>query len=129
MIKKILKWTFLVLLFIFIAIQFYRPAKNKATGPFPNNIANKYPIPADVDTILKASCNDCHSNNTTYPWYAEIQPLRWWLDGHINEGKRGLNFDEYLSYFSRKSREKNAGIATSNNRIKAVIFFRPSCIK
>ena len=55
-------------------------------------------MPEDVKTILKASCYDCHSNNTMYPWYAEIQPVRWWLDGHINDGKRGLNFDEFLSY-------------------------------
>jgi len=102
MIKKILKWTFLVLLILFIAIQFYRPARNKATGPFANDITNKYSMPADVKTILKASCYDCHSNNTEYPWYAEIQPVRWWLDGHINDGKKDLNFDEYLSYSIRK---------------------------
>ena len=102
MFKKILKRTFLVLLVIFIAIQFYRPAKNKAMGPFANAIENKYPMQEDVKNILKASCNDCHSNNTVYPWYAEVQPVRWWLDGHINDGRRGLNFDEYLSYPIRK---------------------------
>ena len=102
MFKKILKRTFQVLLVIFIAIQFYRPARNKASGPFANAIENKYPMPADVQLILKTSCNDCHSNHTVYPWYAEIQPVRWWLDGHISEGKRGLNFDEYLSYSIRK---------------------------
>jgi len=98
MLKKILKRTFLVLLLAFIVIQFFRPTKNKATGPFANDIANKYPMPEDVKTILKASCNDCHSNNTVYPWYAEVQPVAWWLDGHIKDGKRGLNFDEFLSY-------------------------------
>lgn len=98
MIKKILKWTFFVLLFLFIAIQFYRPGRNKATGPFANDITNKYPMPEDVKTILKTACYDCHSNNTAYPWYAEIQPVRWWMDGHIGKGKRGLNFDEFLSY-------------------------------
>ena len=102
MIKKILRGTFWILLILFIAIQFYRPARNKATGPFANAIENKYPMPEEVKNILKASCNDCHSNNTVYPWYAEIQPVRWWLDGHTTDGKRGLNFDEYLSYPIRK---------------------------
>lgn len=102
MLKKILKRTLLILLVAFVGIQFYRPEKNKATGPFTNDIANKYPVPDDVKTILKASCNDCHSNNTLYPWYAEVQPVRWWLDGHINDGKKGLNFDEFLSYPIRK---------------------------
>ena len=111
MFKKILKRTFLVLLVIFIAIQFYRPAKNKATGPFANAIENKYPVPEDVQHILKASCNDCHSNNTVYPWYAEVQPVRWWLDGHINDGRRGLNFDEYLSYPIRKQYKRMEDIS------------------
>ena len=102
MIKKILRGTFWILLILFIAIQFYSPARNKATGPFANAIENKYPMPEEVKNILKASCNDCHSNNTVYPWYAEIQPVRWWLDGHTTDGKRGLNFDEYLSYPIRK---------------------------
>lgn len=102
MLKKILKRTLLVVLLAFIVIQFFRPAKNKATGPFANAIANKYPVPDDVKTILKASCNDCHSNNTVYPWYAEVQPFAWWLDGHIKDGKRGLNFDEFLSYPIRR---------------------------
>lgn len=102
MLKKILKRTLLVVLLAFIVIQFFRPTKNKATGPFANDIANRYPVPEDVKTILKASCNDCHSNNTVYPWYAEVQPVAWWLDGHIKDGKSGLNFDEFLSYPIRK---------------------------
>ena len=110
MIKKILRGTFWILLILFIAIQFYRPARNKATGPFANAIENKYPMPEEVKNILKASCNDCHSNNTVYPWYAEIQPVRWWLDGHITDGKRGLNFDEYLSYPIRKQYKRMADL-------------------
>ena len=60
---------FLILLFIaLIAIQFIRPAKNISEAAQPNNIATKYSIPADVQATLKASCYDCHSNNTKYPW-------------------------------------------------------------
>lgn len=110
MIKKILRWTLLILLIIFIALQFYRPARNKEAGPFAYDIENKYPMPADVKTILKAGCYDCHSNNTVYPWYAEIQPVRWWLDGHISDGKSGLNFDEFLSYRISKQFKRLADI-------------------
>ena len=98
MIKKILKWTFLVLLVAFIIIQFIRPKKNTSSEPSANAIENKYPIPEDVKSILKTSCYDCHSNNTVYPWYAEVQPFGWWLAGHISDGKKDLNFDEFLSY-------------------------------
>src|SRR5688572_12600667 len=91
MLKKIL----IFLLIAFIIIQFFHPAKNKASGAQPNYIGNAYAIPADVKHILSKACNDCHSNNTRYPWYAKVQPLHWWLDGHIRDGKKHLNYDEF----------------------------------
>lgn len=98
MLKKILKRTFQVLLLAFIVIQFIRPAKNKAEGLSNNDISKLYPVPEDVQSILKTSCYDCHSNNTIYPWYAEVQPVAWWLADHIKDGKKELNFSEFASY-------------------------------
>ncbi len=98
MLKKILKRTFQILLLAFIVIQFIRPAKNKAEGISNNDITKLYAVPADVQSILKTSCYDCHSNNTVYPWYAQVQPVAWWLNNHIQDGKRGLNFSEFASY-------------------------------
>ena len=97
MFKKILKNTALFLLAALVVIQFFHPKKNKAEGPQPNYIGNTFPIPEDVKSILTKACNDCHSNNTRYPWYAKIQPVHWWLNGHINDGKRGMNLDEYTN--------------------------------
>ena len=96
--KKFLKRFFLLLLLAFIAIQFFRPAKNISTVISANDITTKYALPQDVQTILKTSCYDCHSNNTVYPWYSNIQPVAWWLDDHIKEGKKELNFSEFASY-------------------------------
>ena len=93
MLKKI-GWTLLIAL---IAIQFIRPAKNQSSEPQPNAIQTKFPVSEPVASILKKACNDCHSNNTTYPWYSNIQPVYWWLNDHIQEGKRELNFDEYTN--------------------------------
>lgn len=84
-----------VLLIALIAIQFFRPERNKSEGPQPNYIGNLYPIPEDVKPILAKACNDCHSNNTRYPWYSNVQPVLWWLDKHIREGKKNINYDEY----------------------------------
>ena len=91
MIKKIL----LVLLFGLIVIQFIHPKKNISPGPQPNYIGNVHPIPQNVKDILVKACNDCHSNNTRYPWYTKLQPVHWWLNHHIKEGKEHWNFDEY----------------------------------
>src|SRR5207249_4489476 len=81
---------------------FFRPAKNKAEGMSPHDITTKYTVPDDVQKILQVACYDCHSNNTRYPWYAEVQPVAWWLDGHIKDGKHSLNFSEFAGYPIRR---------------------------
>lgn len=87
----------IVLLLALIVIQFFHPKKNKSAGAQPNYIGNNFGVPDDVKSILAKACNDCHSNNTTYPWYAKIQPVHWWMNKHIVEGKNHLNFDEYIN--------------------------------
>ena len=93
MVKKIL----LTLLVILVIIQFIHPKRNKAEGVQTNYIGNAYPISADVKVILDKACNDCHSNNTKYPWYCNFQPIDWWTNKHIRNGKKGLNLDEYTN--------------------------------
>lgn len=106
MLKKILKRTFQILLVAFIVIQFFRPAKNKAEVISKHDISTLYPVPENVLSILKTSCYDCHSNNTVYPWYAEVQPVAWWLDKHIQDGKKDLNFSEFADYRIRRQYKK-----------------------
>lgn len=102
MVKKIA----FVLLAGLVIIQFFRPARNVSTAATPNDISNKYAVPANVQEILRSSCYDCHSNNTSYPWYANIQPVTWWLQDHVAEGKGELNFNEFLSYTPKKAHHK-----------------------
>lgn len=106
MFKKIFKGLFYLLLLAFVIIQFFRPAKNKSEGTSKNDISTLYAVPQNVQDILKTSCNDCHSNNTVYPWYAEIQPVAWWLNSHIEDGKKDLNFSEFATYRIRRQYKK-----------------------
>ncbi|MEI6086293.1 MAG: heme-binding domain-containing protein [Bacteroidota bacterium] len=85
------------LLVILILLQAYRPAKNDSKK-LDNDISKSYVVPDDVKQIIAKACNDCHSNNTSYPWYSNIQPLRLWLDYHVNDGKKHMNFNEFNSY-------------------------------
>lgn len=95
--KKILRNFFLVLLGILVVMQFFRPAKNQSAEILATDISNHYAVPADVQSILSKSCYDCHSNNTQYPWYNNIQPVAWFLDNHVKDGKRHLNFSEFTA--------------------------------
>jgi hypothetical protein len=96
--KKILKVFLVIILIAFILIQFIRPTKNAGEEVAQNQITATHQIPDNVQQILKVSCYDCHSNTTYYPWYSKIQPVAWFLDDHIMEGKRELNFSTFTTY-------------------------------
>ena len=102
-----IKIVFLILLAVFVLIQFIRPDKNQSTSQkLTTDITGIYVVPNDVQTILKNACHDCHSNNTKYPWYVNIQPVGWFMAGHIKNGKKELNFNEYGTYSSKRQRNK-----------------------
>lgn len=108
-IKKIL----LATLFLLIVIQFIQPARNKSGRLLSTDISKVVSLPQDVQTILETACYDCHSNNTNYPWYTNIQPVGWMMARHIKEGKEELNFSEFGSYASRRQLSKLKAIANS----------------
>jgi len=109
--KKIL----LVLIVAFIAIQFVQPAHNKSEEVLPTDLANTLAVPNNIKIILQNACYDCHSNNTKYPWYSNIQPAAWMMARHIKNGKDKLNFSDFGSNTIRKQISKLKEIA---NQVK-----------
>lgn len=91
---------------VLVVIQFIRPPKNQAEGISENDISSSYGIPEAVHAILVEKCYDCHSNNTHYPWYFNIQPVGWWMNGHIDHAKEHLDFSEFKAYNDKKARHK-----------------------
>lgn len=102
MIRKAL----IIFAIIILVIQIFRPDKNISVSPSVNTIEEHYPLPKQIGTLLKSSCYDCHSNNTVYPWYSNVQPFAWWLSSHVTDGKQELNFDEFNSYDVKKKKHK-----------------------
>ncbi len=94
------------ILIVIVIIQFLRPTRNISTEASANDISLHYQIPAELHAVLKKSCYDCHSNNTQYPWYVNIQPIGWWLQSHVSDGKRHLNFSEFGTYSESKAKDK-----------------------
>lgn len=103
---KTVKIILLILLVAFVGIQFIPTERNQTdivpvtdfmlVNNVPNNIKNK----------LQVSCYDCHSNNTKYHWYNKIQPVAWFLEEHIKDGKKELNFSEWESLSNRRKASK-----------------------
>ena len=92
-----MKKLFLIVLAVFILIQFIKIEKNDSKNEM-NAISTVMEVPVEVNKIIQTSCADCHSNSTSYPWYSEIAPASWYLAQHIKEGKEHLNFSEWTTY-------------------------------
>ena len=103
---NLLKKILLTIVIVFIAIQFIRPAHNTSGQVLPTDITKTVNIPDKVLDVFKNSCYDCHSNNTRYPWYVNIQPMGWVMARHIKNGKKNLNFSEFGAYSKRKQANK-----------------------
>ncbi|MDC7999066.1 heme-binding domain-containing protein [Gilvibacter sediminis] len=114
---KILKKVLTLALVAFVVMQFFRVEKNEAQGDYLEAFVAETNPPTEVMETLKTACLDCHSNNTRYPWYAEIAPISFWLDDHIRHGKGELNFSEWGSYAKgRKDHKMQEIIEQVENR-------------
>jgi hypothetical protein len=45
--------------------------------------------------LAKSACFDCHSNETTWPWYSHVAPISWQIQNDVDGGRRHLNFSEW----------------------------------
>jgi hypothetical protein len=95
---KILKWTAIALAVIFAALQFIRPARTNPPVDEARTLQAHSSLTPEVAAILNRSCNDCHSNQTRWPWYSNVAPVSWFVINHVNDGRRQMNFSDWAQY-------------------------------
>ncbi|MEY8021324.1 heme-binding domain-containing protein [Muriicola sp. SD30] len=103
---KAVKTTGWILLVALVGIQFVPTEHNKSDVVPKTDFMVVNEVPKNIENIIKTSCYDCHSNNTDYPWYNRVQPVAWFLEGHIENGKEELNFNEWDTYSGRRKKSK-----------------------
>ena len=104
--KRLLKIGVLLVAIAFVAIQFFQIDKTNSPTVQAETLESVVTLPPDVGAILQRSCSDCHTNTTVYPWYAYVQPFGWFLQNHIDDGKRELNFSKFATYDANKRAKK-----------------------
>ena len=89
-----------------IAIQFVPIHHDNppATGPLTPS--------AEVAPILRRACYDCHSHDTTWPWYSYVAPVSWLVARDVHEGRRHMDLATWAEYPAAVRRKKLAGIST-----------------
>jgi hypothetical protein len=102
--KKRAQWLLAGLLLAAVLIQFFPPDRtNPPVEPGHDLLASNSP-PAEVLSLLRSACYDCHSHETRWPWYSRISPVSWWVAKHIEDGREELNFSEWPHDRPRRAR-------------------------
>jgi hypothetical protein len=93
--KKIIKIILIVAVAALVIIQVFRPDKTSSSDVTADDITKKMQVPENVQQILKRSCYDCHSNQTTWPWYSNVAPMSWLVAKDVRNGRGKMNFSEW----------------------------------
>ena len=97
--------TILAAVVVFALIQVIRPDRtNPPVDPaqtLQSHIGETHPA---VLAIGRA-CGDCHSNETSWPWYSHVAPISWLVAHDVAEGREVLNFSKWNTYpFNEKAK-------------------------
>ena len=98
--KRILRRALAVLAAAFLLIQLVPAARTNppAQGPLA--------APPQVLDVLQRACFDCHSNDTTWPWYTSVAPFSWLAVHDVEEGREELNFSNWALLDPSEATEK-----------------------
>ena len=82
---------------IIILMQAYPVSRPEVSKENPNDLLATAEVPENIAVVLKSACYDCHSNETVYPWYSYVAPVKWLVYRDTKEGREELNFSEWAS--------------------------------
>jgi hypothetical protein len=97
---KLKTWQYigLGLVGVFAVLQLFQIDKTNPPTDVQKDFFTVVPAPDNIKTLVKDACYDCHSHETRYPWYTNLQPFAWSIKDHIEHGRKHLNFSEFADY-------------------------------
>jgi len=84
--------TLLILVVLFGLIQLLPIGRNHIN---PAVIAEPVWDSPAAEALAVRACFDCHSNETTWPWYSNVAPVSWLITRDVIEGRQNLNFSDW----------------------------------
>ncbi len=100
--KKIL----VIIVVGFILLQFFPINKNNPVATPKMDFLTIKNTPESTASLVRTGCYDCHSNESKYPWYSNVQPFGWFLKDHIDEARKELNFSTFATYDPKRQAHK-----------------------
>ncbi|WP_420576772.1 heme-binding domain-containing protein [Ekhidna sp.] len=104
--KKYIKPALMILAAAVIILQFFRGTPPEVRANNPGDLFANEMVDAEVATLIRNACYDCHSMETKYPWYTYVTPLSWWVFDHVEHGREELNFSEWAGMSIKRKNHK-----------------------
>jgi len=104
--RKIIRIALIVAAILLVIIQFFQIDKTNPKVDVTQDFIQHTNPPTEIANLLKTACYDCHSHTTKYPWYTNVQPIAWWIKGHVDNGNEHLNFSTWTTYEPKKKTHK-----------------------
>ncbi len=127
--SKRVKQVSIAALVVLAAMQLVRPARTNPSSDPGGAIDARLPNATQMHGVVNRACRDCHTNQTTWPWYSEVAPVSWLVIHDVVDGRRAVNFSEWATYEpSRQSKLlKDACEEVSNGEmpVRAYTWMHP----
>jgi cytochrome c len=84
-----------VLLF---ALAFVHPFGNARAASPEKELMSSAQIEKPVFEIMQRSCQNCHSEQTTWPLYSRVAPVSWLIEKDVQDGRSHWNMSRWDEY-------------------------------
>lgn len=78
-----------------IGAQFYQPERTNPPYDRATSFEAVVHAPPEVKNAVSRGCQDCHSNQTAWPWYSKVAPVSWLVASDVQEARAHLNLSEW----------------------------------
>ena len=117
------KWTLIVLAILLVLIEVIQPKRTNPPVIASRSLEAHVAVPEPVQTVLKRSCYDCHSNATVWPWYSHIAPVSWLVVDDVNTGRGHINFQDWEAQVNESEGKEHLGLICKEIRNRAMPLF------
>lgn len=70
-------------------------------------------VPVPVREILQRACQNCHSENTIWPWYAQIPPISRQIHSDVAKARAFMDLSKWNDYTEGERRGFTAAIGAA----------------
>jgi len=111
---------YFIALFIVLILVAIQIVPVEQTNP---RVTGEIEVPSNVANVLRASCYDCHSNETVWPVYARVAPFSWLTARDVRIGRDELNFSEWTAASDRRKDHKLEEVEEMVTKGKMPLWF------